>query len=201
MIGGGAERAEHELRRRAKLSLRNQLRTVRAALPASACDARSAEIAKRVLALPELERATTVLAFASIRNEVRTRPIIEAMHSAGKRVVLPRVVEDGLVLHLVEPGDEFVDGAFSVPEPRREAPQIEPSEVEFALVPALAVDPRGYRIGYGGGYYDKLLPALRGARTCVLAYDFQLVAEVPELPFDAAVDLVVTDARVIRAVV
>lgn len=201
MIEGGAERAEHELRRRAKLSLRNQLRSVRAALPSSACDARSAEIAKRVLALPELEGATTVLAFASIRNEVRTRPIIEAMHRAGKRVALPRVVEDGLVLHLFEPGEELVDGAFSVPEPPREAPHIEAADVEFGLVPALAVDPRGYRIGYGGGYYDKLLPALRGASTCVLAYDFQLVAEVPELPFDAAVDLVVTDARVIRAVV
>lgn len=177
------------------------MRAVRGALPASACDARSAKIAKRVLALPELEGATTVLAFASIRNEVRTRPIIEAMYSAGKRVALPRVVEDGLSLHLVEPGDELVDGAFSVPEPPSEAPRVQPSEIEFALVPALAVDPRGYRIGYGGGYYDKLLPMLRGARACVLAYDFQLIAEVPELPFDAPVHLIVTDARVIRAVV
>jgi 5-formyltetrahydrofolate cyclo-ligase len=198
---GDAERAEHELRRRAKLALRNQMRAVRASLPASACSARSEEIAKRVLALPELEQATTVLAFASIRNEVRTRPIIEAMHDAGKRVVLPRVVEDGLVLHVVEPDTELVDGAFSVPEPPRDAVRMRQSDVEFALVPALAVDPRGYRIGYGGGYYDKLLPTLRKASTCAVAYDFQLVAEVPELPFDAAVDLIVTDARVIRAVV
>jgi 5-formyltetrahydrofolate cyclo-ligase len=198
---GDTERAQHELRRRAKLALRNQMRAVRAALPASACDARSEAIAKRVLALPELEKATTVLAFASIRNEVRTRPIIEAVHGAGKRVALPRVVEGGLMLHLVEPNTELVDGAFSVLEPPEGAPRIRPSDVEFALIPALAVDPRGYRIGYGGGYYDKLLPMLRGATACAVAYDFQLIAEVPELPFDAAVDLVVTDARVIRAVV
>lgn len=52
--------------------------------------------------------------------------------------------------------------------------------------------------GYGGGYYDRLIPELRNARTCVVAYDFQLISEVPELPFDVAVDLVVTDERVIR---
>lgn len=69
------------------------------------------------------------------------------------------------------------------------------------MIPALAVDPRGYRIGYGGGYYDKLIPALHSARTCAVAYDFQLIAEVLELPFDVAVDLIVTDARVMRAVV
>lgn len=201
MSGSDAERAEQELRQRAKLALRNQMRAVRAALPASACDARSEEIAKRVLGLPELEVATTILAFASIRNEVRTQPIIEAIGRAGKRVALPRVVEEGLVLHLVEPDTELVDGAFSVPEPPEDTPGIKPSDVDFALVPALAVDPRGHRIGYGGGYYDKLLPTLRPASCCAVAYDFQLIAEVPERPFDVAVDLIVTDARVIRPVV
>ena len=65
----------------------------------------------------------------------------------------------------------------------------------------MAVDSRGYRIGYGGGYYDRLIPRLKRACTCAVAYDFQLISEVPELPFDVAVNLVVTDARVIRAVV
>jgi 5-formyltetrahydrofolate cyclo-ligase len=86
-----------------------------------------------------------------------------------------------------------------VPEPPETATRVQPDEVDFALVPALAVDPRGYRIGYGGGYYDKLIPRLGHACTCALAYDFQLIAEVPDLPFDVAVDLVVTDERVIRA--
>ena len=201
MNEGDAERVERELRRRAKSALRNQMRAVRGALPPAACSARSEEIARRVLALPELEVVTTVLAFASIHNEVRTRPIIEAMHRSGKRVALPRVAEDELVLHIIEPDTALAQGAFCVPEPPENAPRVEPSDVEFALVPALAVDPRGYRIGYGGGYYDKLLPALDSACACAVVYDFQLIAEVPELPFDAAVDLIVTDARVIRAVV
>ena len=92
-----------------------------------------------------------------------------------------------------------IPGVFSVPEPPEDAARLLPKEVDFALVPALALDPRGYRIGYGGGYYDRLLPKLSQARTCAVAFDFQLIAEVPELPFDVAVDLVVTDERVIRA--
>jgi 5-formyltetrahydrofolate cyclo-ligase len=193
------EHAEIDLRHRAKQALRVRMRTVREALPKLSCDARSAEITKRLFALAEIERARTILAFASIRNEVRTRPSMEAAWASGKRVALPRVVGDELQLHIVDCETALVAGAFSVPEPPEEAPRIPPADVDFALVPALAVDPRGYRIGYGGGYYDKLIPRLENARTCALAYDFQLIAEVPELPFDIAVDLVVTDERVIRA--
>ena len=194
-----ADLANHRIRQRAKLALRKQMRAVREALPQDACDARSHEIAKRVLTLAEFERATTVLAFASIRKEVRTRELMEAAWTAGKRVALPRVADDKLSLHWVDSDTELVEGAFSVPEPSREAKRVDATEVEFALVPALAVDPRGYRIGYGGGYYDELLPRLERASSCAVAYDFQLIAEVPELPFDVAVDVVVTDARVIRA--
>ncbi len=174
------------------------MRAVRAALPESACETRSNEIATRVLALEEVRRASTVLSFASIRNEARTGPLNDALRAQAKRIAFPRVVDEGLELHLVESTAELVDGAFGVPEPPGTAPRIEPSDVDFALVPALAVDPRGYRIGYGGGYYDRLLPLMTQALACVLAYDFQLVAEVPNLPFDVAADLVVTDARVIR---
>lgn len=199
MSTGETERAESQIRQHAKLALRNQMRAVREALPKSACEARSAEITRRLLTLEELERASTILVFAPIRNEVRTRTCMEALWAAGKRVALPRVVGDELKLQLVGSTTELVEGAFTVPEPPEEAPQVKPSEVDFALVPALAVDPRGYRVGYGGGYYDKLIPQLENACTCVVAYDFQLISEVPELPLDVAVDLVVTDERVIRA--
>jgi 5-formyltetrahydrofolate cyclo-ligase len=192
------ERAEIQIRQRAKLALRKQMRAVRAALPASACDARSAAITKRLVDLEELKRAGTILCFASIRNEVRTGALMSAMWDAGKRVLLPRVAGDELELCVADVDTPLVEGAFSIPEPPENAPSCLAQEVEFALIPALAVDPRGFRIGYGGGYYDRLLPRLKRACSCVAAYDFQLVAEVPELPFDEAVALVVTDQRVIR---
>lgn len=190
--------AERLLRQRAKLALRDRMRAVREALPDSACDARSSAIAQHLFALAEFDRASTVLAFASIRNEVRTQTSMRAAWKAGKRVALPRVVGNQLQLHLVDSDTVLVEGAHGIPEPPETAAQIQPEEVDFALVPALAVDPRGYRIGYGGGYYDKLIPQLGDACTCAVAYDFQLISEVPALGFDVPVDLVVTDARVIR---
>ena len=90
------EHAQSLLRQRAKLALRNRMRMVREAIPSSACEARSAEIAKRLLLLEEFDRASTVLAFAPIRNEVRTRSSMQAAWAAGKHVALPRVVEDEL---------------------------------------------------------------------------------------------------------
>lgn len=198
MSTGDRELAEQEIRQRAKLALRKQMRGVRAALPASACDARSAGVTEHLLGIDEYARASVVLAFASIRNEVRTQPLINAALAAGKRVALPRVVDEGLELREIDRSTVLIEGAFGVPEPPSTAPRIESKEVELVCVPALAVDPRGYRIGYGGGYYDRLLPELTAACACALAYDFQLIAEVPELPFDVRVDLVVTDARVIR---
>lgn len=171
---------------------------VRNALPQSACELRSLEIQKRLSDLAELRRAATVLAFASIRKEVRTQAIIEQAWSAGKRIALPRVHGDELRLHLIDSESRLAPGAFSVPEPTEDDENIEPGDIDFALVPALAVDPRGYRIGYGGGYYDRLIPRLSNACTCAVAYDFQLISEVPEQPFDVSVDLVVTDSRVIH---
>lgn len=193
-----ADRSNPELRQRAKQALRNQMRMVRNALPQSACEARSLEILKRLLSLAELQGAATVLAFASIRKEVRTQAIIDAASSAGKRIALPRVHGEELRLHLVDSESRLAPGAFSVPEPAEDDESIEPGEIDFALIPALAVDPRGYRIGYGGGYYDRLIPRLSNACTCAVAYDFQLISEVPEQPFDVSVDLVITDSRVIR---
>lgn len=198
MSADRTEHAEIHIRQRAKLALRKQMRAVRAALPASACDARSEAITKRLLGLEELTRADTVLCFASIRNEVRTSALMNALWCAGKRVVLPRVLREELGLFVVDADTPLTEGAFAVPEPPEGAPPCRAEEVDFALIPALAVDPRGFRIGYGGGYYDRLLPRLTQACSCVAAYDFQLVSEVPELPFDEAVALVVTDERVIR---
>ncbi len=195
---GFTKEYEAFVRVRVKQELRQRMRAVRGALPMKACEARSARVAEQVLALDAFRNAKTVLGFASIRKEVQTLTILEAAWAAGKQVVLPRIVDQALVLHRVETMSELSEGAFSVPEPAASAPQIEPRAIDFALVPALAADLRGHRIGYGGGYYDRLLPELTGAITCALVFDFQLVSEVPEQPMDVAVDLVVTDARVTK---
>ncbi len=194
-----ADPAEQAVRHHVKAELRKRMRAVRGALPASACETRSTEIAKRVVALSIFESAKTILAFSSIGREVQTQAIVRAAWIAGKEVALPRVVDQELHLHRVVADTELVKGAFGIPEPPETAPRISPEAVDFAVVPALAVDLRGYRIGYGGGYYDRLLPLLKNARSCALAFDFQLIAEVPDLSTDIPVDIVVTDQRVFDA--
>lgn len=189
--------AEARIRQQVKLELRKRMRALRGALPKSAVARRSSAIARRVVALERFASANVVLAFASIQKEVSTAPIVAAAQDQGKMIAFPRVVEEGLVLFEAS-GAELVDGAFGVPEPPVDARAIAPEAVEFAMVPALAVDPRGHRIGYGRGYYDRLLPRLTRAWTCALAYDFQLIAEVPELDFDARVNTIVTDERTIE---
>lgn len=192
--GGDDDRIRVEVKR----ELRKRMLAVRGAIPAVACEARSREIAKRILALPQFGVARTVLAFAPIRREVRTAAVMDAAWSQGKRVALPRVTETGLALFEVDATTVLVDGAFGVSEPPETATRVEPADVDFALIPALAVDPEGHRIGYGGGYYDRLLPTMTNACACVVAFDFQLIAEVPRLATDAAADLVVTDDRLIE---
>jgi 5-formyltetrahydrofolate cyclo-ligase len=191
---------ESQLRAQVKHEIRRRMRAVRNALPPEATFARSKKIAEHVIALEQYQTASTVAAFASMRCEVDTRPVVEHAWNAGKQVALPRVEGEDLALVLVDAATELVEGAFSVPEPSADALPIALNEVDFVLVPALAVDPLGHRIGYGGGYYDRLLPRLENAVSCCVAYDFQLISEAPALPTDAPVQIVVTDQRVILVV-
>ncbi|MGB5809670.1 MAG: 5-formyltetrahydrofolate cyclo-ligase [Polyangiales bacterium] len=192
--GGTDDRIRIEVKR----ELRKRMRAVRGVIPTEACETRSRRIEERVRALPPFTSARTLLSFAPIRKEVRTRAIMQAAWDDGKRVALPRVTGDELELLWVRPETKLIEGAFGVPEPPGDADRVDPGEIEFALVPALAADSRGHRIGYGGGYYDRLLPTMPNAFSCVVAFDFQLIGEVPKLDTDVAAQTVVTDRRVIQ---
>lgn len=192
---------EEVLRHRVKGELRKQMRAIRRALPVEARARRAAEITRRVLDREEFLVAGCLLSFVPLRTEVDTAAIVDAARARGARIVLPRVdVEaDALVLHDHLPGAALEEGGFGVPEPLPTAPRVDPADVDFVLVPALAIDPRGHRIGYGKGFYDRLLPMLSPHATrCALAFDFQLIAEIPITPGDEPVDLVITDTRVLE---
>ncbi|AKF05747.1 5-formyltetrahydrofolate cyclo-ligase [Sandaracinus amylolyticus] len=189
---------EDALRRRVKAELRTRMRGVRRALPAEARAARSERIWERVLARDEWAGAKTVMLFLSMRTEVDTSTPAKAAWNAGKRVCAPRVTESGLAVH--EWARDVVpveSGSMRVPEPPEDAPLVDPGEVDLVIVPALVLDERGARIGYGAGYYDHLLPRLTRATRIGVVFDFQLVAEVPETAGDERVHVVVTDERAI----
>lgn len=160
--------------------------------------ARSAAIENRLFSLPAFRSAAVVMFFASFRSEVETEHMIGRALAEGKRVVLPRV--KGKALELVEIGSferDVAPGAWGIPEPERGRPA-ELAEIGLIVVPGAAFDGRGNRIGYGAGFYDKLLPRYQG-RTVALAFELQIVPEVPADSHDIPVQTIVTEKRVIEA--
>ena len=196
--------AEDVLRRRVKAELRKRMRGLRKAFPENACGERSARISERLAHLEPLANAKTVALFWPLeeRHEVDLRPFYERLKGRGTRVALPRVDEAAstMTFRFVEDTSRLVDGPFGVREPSHDEPPAMPGDLDVIVVPALAIDLRGHRIGYGRGHYDRTLPAFAPpAATVGVAFDFQLVAEVPVTEGDVAVGWIVTDSRVVAA--
>jgi 5-formyltetrahydrofolate cyclo-ligase len=185
-----------------KRDLRARVRASRAAVPADrACEA-AEDVARRALALPEVARARSVLAYAALPEELDPAPLVGALRSLGARVALPRVCGPGtLALHWVEPGDVLGRGHAGIPEPHETCAWAGPEDFDLVLVPGVAFDASCARLGFGGGFYDALLPSLPvTATTLALAFDAQIVDEVPCEPHDEPVMIVVTPTAVYRRV-
>ncbi|MGI8649400.1 MAG: 5-formyltetrahydrofolate cyclo-ligase [Rubrobacter sp.] len=155
-----------------------------------------------VLALPEFEVAQTVLAYCSFGSEIQTGGFLNATLATGKRLILPRVDRKAgvLVLHEVSDLDsQLAPGVWGIPEPEARLAQVSIEEVDLVLAPGVAFDRNGGRLGYGGGYYDRLLGGL-AVRPPVVAVAFgeQLVERVPVKPHDVKVDALLTESEVLR---
>lgn len=185
--------------RAAKQALRGRVLAERDDLPAGARAADSCAIGSRIEALPSLAPARTLLLTLPFRSEWDTRPLAIRALAGGKRVVVPRVDRDARMLRLHAVADLDVDivaGYLGIPEPRDTLPQVDPAEVDWLLVPGVAFDAAGRRLGYGGGFYDRLLPLVRaGVPRIAGAFDLQIVDEVPAGPQDRRVDAVVSPTR------
>jgi 5-formyltetrahydrofolate cyclo-ligase len=191
--------AEQSLRAQAKELLRERLRSLRRVLPVQAAAARSAALCARLCGLPEFASASLVVGYRAHRKEADPSAVLVEAARAGKRIGLPRILEAGaLELHLHAEGATLESNALGIEEPQASAERLDLASVDLILVPAIAFDARGHRIGQGHGYYDRLLPRLPRAFKVAVGYDFQLLADLPDQPGDARVDAIVTDARVLR---
>jgi 5-formyltetrahydrofolate cyclo-ligase len=157
-------------------------------------------IARRALELPEVAGARAVLAYAALPEEVDPAALIDSLRALGARIALPRVCGPGaLALHWVEEGQTLETGHAGIPEPAESCAWAGPDDFDLVLVPGVAFDASCARLGFGGGFYDALLPSIpAGATTLGLAYDVQMVAEVPCEPHDERVMIVVTPSAVHR---
>ncbi|MDP8900968.1 MAG: 5-formyltetrahydrofolate cyclo-ligase [Actinomycetota bacterium] len=183
----------------AKATLRRVVLRRRDALTEGERAHRSARIVATILDLPAYRDAGVVLAYASFGTELRTDELLRRVLADGKTLLLPRVGRDGLGLYEVRDlAGDLKPGTWNIREPVPDrCPLADPRGVNLALIPGVAFDRRGRRLGYGGGFYDRLLAGgLREATPRVSgAFEVQVVDEVPVDPHDAPVDLVVTEDR------
>lgn len=196
--GDHDEKAVAYLREHAKRELRKRMRSVRSVLPASARAERSRAAAERVIELAEYAGARTIVGFSAIQKEIDPADLLAQARASGKTVGLPRVVGELLDLHELRDVSELVEGAFGVLEPAESAPMIAADSVDLVLVPGLAFDTRGHRLGYGRAFYDRVLPQMNRAFRVGFAFDFQIVMELPDDAHDVPMHAVVTDQRVLR---
>lgn len=188
------------LRAQVKNELRFRMRQTRKALPAGARAERCARIHERLFELDAWKRASCVFLFASMRAEVDTSAIEAEARRSGKQVGCPRMTEDlrDLDARVWEPGVVPEEQGRMAPEPPPDAPVLAIEAIDLVVVPAVALDERGARIGYGRGLYDRFLARVPLAERVAVAFDFQLLAEVPETSGDERVDTIVTDVRVLH---
>ncbi len=147
----------------------------------------------RFAALPQVQRARTVMVFCGVGREPDTSHLIRTLLERGQQVALPvclpgRKMEARVISRM----DQLVPGKFGIPEPEYGCPAVPPGEIGAVLVPGLMADREGYRLGYGGGYYDRWLAGYTGFTAIVCPLE-RLVDALPREEFDRPVALVMTD--------
>ena len=185
-----------------KKELRLEALARRDALPAEDRARFSALMAHRLQTILAYTSAHTIMFYVSFGSEVDTRAMITGALAAGRRVAVPKVVkrEGALVPSLLlDPEKDLVRGAYGILEPKTESLRpVRPSSLDLVIVPGVAFDPQGCRIGYGGGYYDRFLPSLdTAAVTLALAFEAQVLPTLPAEAHDRRMDYVLTETRLL----
>ena len=154
-------------------------------------------ICAHILSLPEYQEAETLFTFVGTKDEIDTMCLIESALAAGKRVGVPRSGDGGIMaVYAITGRGDLRPGRFGILEPVEEAQAIDIEEIDFCVIPCLACDLKGNRLGHGGGYYDRYL-SRRRMDTAVVCYHELILPEVPVMEHDVRVDRVVTEQVVV----
>jgi 5-formyltetrahydrofolate cyclo-ligase len=197
---------EAAFRLRAKKEMRAAMQRMRSATPASARAARSEAIRARLIAMSIYDGATSIALFHPIerKGEVDLRGVDLDARARGLRVAYPTLHESPptrtMSFRWIDLDDDPLHGALEdrghgFLEPREDLPVASVDHLDVVIVPGLAFDPTGHRLGYGAGFYDMTLEGATRARIVGVAFDFQIVSEIPVTPGDVPVQVVVTDRR------
>ena len=174
-----------------KQELRAHIRALKRQMTETEITEKSNALCARFLATDAYCNAKTLYGYLSYNQEVRTMPILEQALRDGKQVALPKCYGPEMRFIRTEDLTAIGKSAGNVPEPLADGP-VADDETALVLMPGLAFDREGHRMGYGGGYYDKFLAAEPNHPTVALCFDFQIVEQIPTEEFDIPVDLVLS---------
>jgi len=181
----------------AKELLRNEMRARLNKMPASARTTASAQARRLLEAQPRWKEARSVLFYAPLPGELDVWQLLAEALAMGKIVALPRFDAEHdryLACEVRDPNADLAPGRFGIREPSNGCPQIALTRLDFVLAPGVAFDLHGRRLGRGKGYYDRLLASVRGV-ICGVAFDEQIVGDLPVAPHDARVNCILTPTR------
>ena len=182
---------------KAKSDLRRKIRAGMESLSPVQRGAQSAQLRARLARDKFFAAAKTILFFAPLPDEPDLRPLLAEALAAGKLVALPRfdpATKKYGAGQIRNPAGDLVPGQFGIQEPNNYCPALPLNRLDLILVPGVAFDLRGRRLGRGKGFYDQLLADVRG-RTCGVAFDEQIVADIPVEPHDIPLNCILTPTR------
>jgi 5-formyltetrahydrofolate cyclo-ligase len=185
-----------------KLEVRKYVLLQRASLTAAERRRKSSAIAKRLFTLPEYLKAGSVLFFVGFDTEVITLPMLDQALRQRKTVIAPRLKKgrsgEMELRCLSDLPAQLAPGALGILEPDETCPMVPLEEIDLIIVPAVAWDETGHRVGYGGGFYDRLL-ARAAEKLCIgIGFDCQVLPQVPRDTHDLGVDMLITETRLLK---
>jgi len=182
-----------------KSRLRKSILARRLALSAAELSVAGDAIQNTFLAMPDYLAAGSVALYCSVKNEVPTERVINHSLLTGKALYLPAIEGGEMLFRRVTTLDDLVNGKFGIKQPAHGCPLAGPEEIDLIVVPGVGFDLSGQRIGYGKGYYDKVLHRLEGKGVLTaFCYEFQIVESLVGEPHDVNMDRIITEQRFIN---
>ncbi|MFA4814498.1 MAG: 5-formyltetrahydrofolate cyclo-ligase [Candidatus Gracilibacteria bacterium] len=179
-----------------KNAIRNQMREQRQTLSPALHAEKSKEIRHRLEGFPAFKTAGKMLIYVSAKEEVDTHGLIKDALKQGRKVYVPKIQNGSIAICPLYEWKDLEPGTFGILEPCEILEETRPEEMDIIIVPGLAFDVHGHRVGYGKGYYDKLLKRTRGYKVG-LAFCEQMIEKVPTETHDVPLDLIITDKALI----
>lgn len=185
-----------------KREIRKKILSIRDSLSEEDIDKYSFLIKENFFSLPEVEKAQNFFIFVNFRSEVKTIPIINELINKDKKIIVPYsdIENKRLILCYINSISELKIGNYGILEPDiNNSRRADLKDIDLAVIPGSAFDESGGRVGYGGGFYDRVIPDLRSdVPKIALAFDFQVIEKVPMGYYDKRMDIIVTEKRILR---